>query len=44
VNHTISKRLVAKAKGTRRGIALEDLKGIRERISYAAAPLQLRTA
>ena len=30
-NHVISKRLVAKAKGTNRGIALEDLKGIRQR-------------
>jgi len=29
INHVISKRLVAKAKGTRRMIALEDLKGIR---------------
>ncbi|RLI43650.1 transposase [Candidatus Bathyarchaeota archaeon] len=33
VNHIISKRLVAKAKGTERGIALEDLKGIRSRIT-----------
>ena len=33
VNHIISKRLVAKAKGTGRGIALEDLKGIRSRIT-----------
>ena len=33
-NHTISKRLVAKAKGTGRGIALEDLKGIRDRIRF----------
>ena len=30
-NHTISKSLVANAKGTARGIALEDLKGIRKR-------------
>lgn len=30
-NHNISKRIVAKAQGTRRGIALEDLTGIRER-------------
>ncbi len=29
-NHTISKRLVQKAQDTHRGIALEDLKGIRE--------------
>ncbi len=33
VNHTISKRLVHKAQGTGRGIALEDLKGIRARIT-----------
>ena len=33
VNHVISKRIVAKAKDTGRGIALEDLKGIRERIT-----------
>lgn len=31
-NHIISKRLVATAKRTVRGIALEDLKGIRERV------------
>ncbi len=31
-NHCISKNLVASATGTRRGIALEDLKGIRERV------------
>lgn len=31
-NHIISKRLVATAKRTARGIALEDLKGIRERV------------
>jgi IS605 OrfB family transposase len=34
-NHVISKRLVAKAEGTARGIALEDLKGIRERITVS---------
>ena len=33
-NHCISKRLVEKAKGTRRGIALEDLKGIRQRTRF----------
>jgi len=33
VNHCISKRLVAKAKDTERGIALEDLTGIRSRIT-----------
>jgi putative transposase len=32
-NHRISKAIVGKAKGTGRGIALEDLKGIRERIT-----------
>jgi len=33
VNHIISKKLVAKAKDTERGIALEDLTGIRGRIT-----------
>jgi len=33
VNHIISKKLVAKAKGTERGIALEDLTGIHSRIT-----------
>jgi len=33
VNHTISKQLVVKAKGTGRGIALEDLGGIRDRVT-----------
>lgn len=37
VNHTISKRLVAKAKGTGRGIALEDLHGIRDRVTVRKA-------
>jgi IS605 OrfB family transposase len=37
VNHAISKDLVAKAKGTGRGIALEDLKGIRSRITAQKA-------
>jgi IS605 OrfB family transposase len=32
-NHIISKRLVAKAKDTHRLLALEDLKGIRQRVS-----------
>jgi IS605 OrfB family transposase len=32
-NHVISKKLVAAAKGTTRGIALEDLKGIRLRVT-----------
>lgn len=34
-NHTLSKRIVAEAKGTGRGIALEDLGGIRERVSVS---------
>ena len=33
VNHTLSKRIVAEAQGTARGIALEELGGIRERVS-----------
>jgi IS605 OrfB family transposase len=33
VNHVISKRLVQKAQGTGRAIALEDLKGIRDRVT-----------
>lgn len=33
VNHVISKSVVAKAKDTGRGIALEDLSGIRDRIT-----------
>jgi len=33
VNHTVSKRIVAVAQGTGRGIALEDLTGIRSRIT-----------
>ena len=32
-NHRIAKTLVAKAKGTKRAIALEDLKGIRKRVT-----------
>jgi putative transposase len=32
-NHVISKRIVSKAKGTHRRIALEDLKGIRSRVT-----------
>ena len=34
VNHQLSKRLVEKAKGTRRGISLEDLKGLRQRTRF----------
>ncbi len=33
VNHNISKSIVTKAKGTNRGIALEDLGGIRDRVT-----------
>jgi len=33
VNHCISKAIVQTAQGTARGVALEDLKGIRERIN-----------
>ena len=33
VNHSISKRIVAKAKDTAHGIALEELGGIRERVT-----------
>ncbi|MDE2734282.1 MAG: transposase [Gemmatimonadota bacterium] len=33
-NHVLSKRIVEKAKGTMRGIALEDLRGIRARIRF----------
>lgn len=36
VNHCISKTLVSKAKDTARGIALEDLKGIRDRTTVRA--------
>src|SRR5262249_23657804 len=34
VNHRISKELVAKAKDTGRGIAMEDLSGIRDRLQF----------
>src|SRR5262249_54851478 len=33
VNHKVSKRIVAEAQGTGRGIALEVLQGIRDRVS-----------
>jgi IS605 OrfB family transposase len=36
-NHTISKKLVRKAKDTGRGIALEDLSGIRARVTVRRA-------
>jgi IS605 OrfB family transposase len=35
VNHCISKEIVAKAKGTKRAVALEDLTGIRMRITVS---------
>ena len=34
-NHVLSKRLVAKAQGTGRGLALEDLQGIRDRVTVS---------
>lgn len=37
VNHRLSKKLVAKAQDTGRGIALEDLTGIRQRITVRKA-------
>ncbi len=37
VNHCISKSLVGKAKDTGRGIALEDLQGIRDRVTVRRA-------
>jgi len=37
VNHAISKRIVVQAQGTSRGIALEDLTGIRDRITARRA-------
>ena len=37
VNHCISKAIVRKAQGTGRGISVEDLKGIRERITVRRA-------
>jgi putative transposase len=33
VNHNVSKQIVASAKGTGRGIALEELRGIRDRVT-----------
>ena len=41
-NHCISKRLVATAKRTARGIALEDLKGIRARVRVRGAEQRAR--
>jgi putative transposase len=42
VNHCLSKALVQTAKGTPRGIALEDLKGIRERAGKTVRKRQRR--
>jgi len=42
VNHCLSKAIVQAAKGTQRGIALEDLKGIRERAGKTVAKRQRR--
>lgn len=42
VNHCISKTLVAKAEGTGRGIALENLKGIRERLTVRKAQRRIQ--
>ena len=42
VNHCLSKKLVAKAKDTSRGIALEDLKGIRQRVTVRKAQRRLQ--
>jgi putative transposase len=42
VNHCISKKIVAKAKGTQSAIALEDLKGIRERTEKTVRKAQRR--
>lgn len=41
VNHCISKQLVKKAKGTQRGIALEDLTGIRNRVTVRKSQRRL---
>lgn len=37
VNHCVSKQLVTKAKGTLRSIAMEDLQGIRDRVTVRKA-------
>ena len=42
VNHCISKKLVAKAQGTGRGIALENLKDIRERLVVRKAQRRIQ--
>jgi putative transposase len=42
INHQISKRLVGTAKRTGRGIAVEDLEGIRERVKVQGADQRAR--
>lgn len=42
INHTISKRLVAKAKASGRGLALENLEGIRDRANKRLGKTQKR--
>lgn len=44
VNHCISKKLVLKAKGTGRCIALEDLKGIRDRVTVRKAQRRIHSS
>ncbi len=44
VNHTISKQLVQRAKDTGRGIALEDLTGIRKRVTVRKAQRRLHNS
>jgi putative transposase len=44
VNHQISKQLVERAKGTSRGIALEELTGIRERVTVRKAQRRQHSA
>lgn len=39
VNHQISKRIVAEAERTGRGIAVEELTGIRERVRLRKPPM-----
>jgi IS605 OrfB family transposase len=42
INHCLSKAIVQTAKGTRRGIALQDLQGIRERAGKTVSKRQRR--
>jgi putative transposase len=41
VNHCILKQIVAQAKGTQRGIALEELKGIHDRVTVRKSNVPL---